>query len=193
MNQSVQKKSVRRRIASRAVLGAVLFMSLGGAIDAAALQNVPVQPRPSAPGPSLFAQHASQAGVKRCAAVYPALGAMVAEGSTYNVASSWNKQAPDAHPVQGLVGLSLKNAQYQGPAAGVVFAAPTASGCVGDAVRVIPFAQSCPLIVKQLPAGSHLLRDMEGSALYEVGGTGGQVMLIGGKAGCTAISVNQIG
>jgi hypothetical protein len=39
---------------------------------------------------------------------------------------------------------------------------------------------------------SRLLRDMEGTGLYEIGGTGGQVMLISGKGGCAAISVNQV-
>jgi hypothetical protein len=33
---------------------------------------------------------------------------------------------------------------------------------------------------------------MAETGLYEIGGTGGQVMLIGGKGGCTAISVNQV-
>jgi len=195
MMQRNRSKSLGARsghVAWRIGLGALLLVSLGAAIDATPLQNVPQQPRPAST--SLFAQHVAQAGLKRCATAYPALGAMVAKGATYNVASSWNTKAPDANPIQGLVGLTLAIPQYQGPAAGVVFAAPTAAnGCAGNAVRVIPFPQSCPVIVKQLPAGSRLLRDMAGTAIYEIGGSQGQVMLISAKTNCVAVSINRIG
>lgn len=186
MTRAEGRSAMRGRagwIVARGSLGALLLVSLG---SAAAQQAPP-------PSSSLFSQHAQQAGVKACASVYPALGAMVTGASAYVVASSWNTGAPDAHPVQGLVGVMIDAPQYRGPAAGVVLAAPTADGCAGGAVRIVPFPQSCAEVAKQLPAGSRLVRDLSGTPLYDIGGDQGQVMLLDGQKSCIAISVNRIG
>jgi hypothetical protein len=65
-------------------------------------------------------------------------------------------------------------------------------GCVGSAIRIVPFPQSCAAIAQELPAGSKLLRTMSGTSLYEMGGRQGQVILLNNQKGCAAISVNQI-
>lgn len=175
-----------RRLAAYGSLAALL---VAASASAAVQQGAPIPPSPP---PSLFAQHAQQAGLKACAAAYPALGAMVASGADYNVASSWNTEAPDAHPMQGLVGMTVGAPQYKGPAVGVVLATPTPGGCTGGAIRIVPFPQTCAVIAQQLPAGSKLVRDLSGTPLYQIGGNQGQVMLLSAQEGCVTISINRI-
>lgn len=168
--------------------GALIFTCLSGVtvFAASAQQNAQPQATP-------FVQHVRQAGLKACAAAYPALGQMMAGGSPYAVISSWNRKAPDAHSIQALAGLSLNTPEYKGPAAGVVLAAPSPSGCEGNAVRVVPLPQSCAAVVKELPQGSQLVRNLSGTLVYELGAGRGQLMLLSSAASCVAISVNHVG
>lgn len=180
----------RSRPVKRGLIGAVMLISLAGTSMIAAAQQQNAPPPTQTP---YFAQHAVQAGTKNCAAAYPELGAMVTQGANYSVVSSWNKAAPDAHPIQGLTGIAIESPQYSGPAAAIVFAAPTVAGCAGNAVRIVPFPQACAVLAKQLPTGSHLVRNLSGTDLYEIGGGTGQVMLMSGGADiCIAISVNRM-
>jgi len=98
-----------------------------------------------------FLEHVKQAGVQACSTVYPVLGQILTTGTKYSVKSLWNDQAADKHAVQAFVGMDYATERYSGPAAGVVFASPTASGCEGAMVRVAPFASPCADIPAILP------------------------------------------
>ena len=72
-----------------------------------------------------FLQHAKQAGLKTCSTVFPALGQLLTNGAKYGVQSSGTTKLADNHVVQALVGMNYATQDYSGPAAGLVFAAPT--------------------------------------------------------------------
>lgn len=136
-----------------------------------------------------FLQHAKQAGLQSCSTVFPALGELLTSGTQYNVQSVWNNEAADKHAVQALVGMNYATQGYSGPAAGVVFAAPVASGCEGSMVRVAPFTASCPDISAKFPNGSKLVNSLGQVGVYELGNNGGNAMLLPAGNGCVVISV----
>lgn len=105
---------------------------------------------------SPFLEHVKQAGVQACSTIYPVLGQVLTTGAKYSVKSLWNDQAADKHAVQAFVGMDYATERYSGPAAGVVFASPTASGCEGTMVRVAPFASPCADLPSILPQGSKI-------------------------------------
>lgn len=136
-----------------------------------------------------FLQHARQAGLQSCSTVFPALGELLTNGTQYNVQSIWNNEAADKHAVQALVGMNYATQGYSGPAAGIVFAAPTASGCEGSMVRVAPFTTSCSDISVKFPNGSKLVNSLGQIGVYELGNNGGNAMLLPAGSGCVVISV----
>lgn len=136
-----------------------------------------------------FLQHAKQAGLQSCSTVFPVLGELLTNGTQYNVQSVWNNEAADKHAVQALVGMSYATQGYSGPAAGIVFAAPLASGCEGAMVRVAPFTASCPDISTKFPNGSKLVNNLGPIGVYELGNDGGDAMLLPTGNGCVVISV----
>ena len=136
-----------------------------------------------------FLQHAKQAGLQSCSTVFPVLGQLLTNGAQYNVQSIWNNEAADKHAVQALVGMNYATQGYSGPAAGIVFAAPVASGCEGAMVRVAPFTGSCPEISAKFPNGSKLVNNLGQVGVYELGNDGGDAMLLPTGNGCVVISV----
>jgi hypothetical protein len=136
-----------------------------------------------------FLQHARQAGLQSCSSVYPVLGELLTTGSQYSVQSIWNTETPDKHAVQALVGMNYATQGYSGPAAGVVFAAPTATVCEGAMVRVAPFAASCADIPAMLPQGSKLTNNLGQISVYELANGGGNAMLLPTGNNCVVISV----
>lgn len=138
---------------------------------------------------SPFVQHVKQAGLKACSNVFPVLGQMLTNGTKYEVQSSWNNHGGAPQTIQSLVGMTYATNQYRGPAAGVVFAAPSGSGCGGAMVRVVPFAASCAQIPALLPAKSVLANDFGQVAIYNLPGDGGQALLLPSGQSCVVISV----
>lgn len=136
-----------------------------------------------------FLQHTKQAGLQSCSTVFPVLGELLTSGTQYNVQSVWNNKAADKHAVQALVGMNYATQGYSGPAAGVVFAAPVASGCEGSMVRVAPFTASCPDISAKFPNGSKLVNTLGQVGIYELANDGGDAMLLPTGNGCVVISV----
>ncbi|MFT3940249.1 hypothetical protein [Rhodopseudomonas sp.] len=77
--------------------------------------------------------------------------------------------------MQGLVGKTFQGSadgNYNGPAAGLVFAAPTAKGYEGTMVRVVPLAQICEAVADLLLKGSLPLQPLSSMAVYTLA-TGG--------------------
>ncbi|MEZ2221754.1 hypothetical protein [Rhizobium sp. RCC_161_2] len=136
-----------------------------------------------------FLQHAKQAGLQSCSTVFPVLGDLLTSGTQYNVQSVWNNEAADKHAVQALVGMNYATQGYSGPAAGIVFAAPVASGCEGSMVRVAPFTASCPDISAKFPNGSKLVNNLGQVGVYQLANDGGEAMLLPTGNGCVVISV----
>jgi hypothetical protein len=79
--------------------------------------------------------------------------------------------------------------ELRGQAAGVLVAAPTATGCEGQFVRVAPFQQSCGAVIRLLPPGSEHERDLSGVGLYRLGGNRGEAMFISSGSGCVVVSI----
>jgi hypothetical protein len=160
---------------------------------AAASPSTPKQPLAGA-APSagqLFQAQASRTGAQACAATYAALGAMLTQGAAFAVQTQTASQAPNAHLVQGAVGMTYALPELKGQAAGVLVAAPTAQGCEGQLVRVAPFQQSCQSVVRLLPAGSALAQNLSGVGLYRLGGNRGEAMLIPSGSSCVAVTVTK--
>ena len=157
-------------------------------LPAVAETNPPSQPDPAL-ADTPFLQHAKQAGLQSCSNIFPALGQMLTTGTTYSVQSIWNNEAPDKHVVEALVGMNYATQGYSGPAAGLVFAAPTASVCEGTMVRVAPFAANCADVPALLPKGSKLANNLGQISVYELANGGGNAMLLPTGNSCVVISV----
>lgn len=183
-----------------AIYSAVGVLALGGLVygsmNYAALQNLFSQPavaetnkadrtRPETP----FLQHVKQAGLKSCSTVFPVLGELLTNGAKYAVQTAWSNDAADKHAVQALVGMSYATQSYSGPAAGIVFAAPTPSNCEGTMVRVAPFSAACTEVPAILPQGSKLTNNLGPVAVYALGNNGGNALLLQTGNGCVVVSV----
>jgi hypothetical protein len=121
--------------------------------------------------------------------VFPVLGELLTSGAKYDVQSTWSNEAADRHAVQALVGMSYTTQNYNGPAAGIVFAAPTQSACEGTMVRVAPFSASCAELPSVLPQGSRLASNLGQVAVYALANNGGNAMLLPTASGCVVVSV----
>lgn len=136
-----------------------------------------------------FLQHVKQADLHACSTIFPVLGQLLTTGTQYSVQSFWNDKAPDKHAVQALVGMDYATDNYSGPAAGIVFAAPTGSTCEGAMVRVAPFQKSCADVVSMLPKGSQLTNNLAKVAVYTLPENGGNALLLPTGNTCAVISV----
>lgn len=193
----VAPRRSRARIAIYSAIGIVALGGLAyGSMNYATIRNLVSQSaiaetnkadrsRPETP----FLQHARQAGLKSCSTVFPVLGELLTNGAKYDVQSSWNNEAADRHAVQALVGMSYTSQNYNGPAAGIVFAAPTQSTCEGTMVRVAPFSASCAEIPSVLPQGSKLANNLGQIAVYALANNGGNALLLPTASGCVVVSV----
>ncbi|MBZ9993121.1 hypothetical protein [Mesorhizobium sp. BH1-1-4] len=138
---------------------------------------------------SPFVQHVKQAGAQACSTVFPVLGQVLTTGTKYAVKSSWSDKDADKHTLEALVGMDYATQEYSGPAAGVVLASPTGSGCEGAMVRVAPFASSCANMPSILPKGSKITDHLGQVEVYELPGNGGQALLLPAGNSCVVISV----
>ena len=166
---------------------AMRYDAVGNFISQPAVAETNAANQPLADTP--FLQHAKQAGLQSCSTIFPVLGALLTNGTQYNVQSIWNSEAADKHAVQALVGMNYATQGYSGPAAGVVVAAPVASGCEGSMVRVAPFTASCPEISAKFPTGSKLVNNLGQVSVYELADNGGNAMLLPTGNSCVVISV----
>lgn len=135
-----------------------------------------------------FAQHAKEAGITTCSNTFAALGDMLTAGSRYGVQSYWDQEAPDAHAMRALVGMSYETEGYSGPAAGYVFAAPDGASCAGSMVRIAPYPVSCENVRSILPEDSERINALREVAVYSLA-DGGQALLLPMDSSCAVISV----
>lgn len=138
-----------------------------------------------------FIRHATERGVDACKDTYAALGEALAAGSNYMVQTETANSDPNKHSMQGLVGLNYaRQGDYSGPAAGLVFASPAATGkgCEGTMVRVVPFQQSCQAAANLLPQGSRQGQPLSGVHTFALP-NGGHAMLLPSGASCVVLSV----
>jgi hypothetical protein len=172
------------RLSAIALAFAALAGLAGASPDAAAQAGAPQAAATS------FQNQAAQLGVKSCAALFSSLGDSLTLGTTYASNAQAQQTAPNDHATQAVVGMKYDTPNYKGQAAGVVLTAPTkAGGCEGSLVRVAPFPQSCPDVVRQLPPGSALATSLSGTPLYNLGGNQGQALLVPSSAGCVVVTV----
>ncbi|RWO68821.1 MAG: hypothetical protein EOS17_16070 [Mesorhizobium sp.] len=185
------------RVAGYSLLGLVVAGLGFAAGNYAAIANLvggaTAAPAETAAAPVLpdtpFLEHVKQAGVQACSTVYPALGQILTNGTKYSVRSLWNDQAADKHAIQAFVGMDYASESYSGPAAGIVFASPTATGCEGAMVRVAPFASPCADIASILPQGSKITDHLGQVEVYELGGNAGEALLLPTGKSCVVISL----
>lgn len=137
-----------------------------------------------------FRSHAGQAGLGQCANLYQQLGQGLTAGASYAVNTQWDRSAPNAHAVQGLVGMSYDVKDYKAQAAGVVFASPVGQKCEGNLVRVAPIQKSCAEVARTLPGGSALFQNLSGTPLYNLGGNRGEALLVpSGNNTCVVVTI----
>lgn len=199
-NAGEERKAVGRNWPKPALLSAfgVVILGIGGyaamhydkagalfSQQAAAETTQPDSGQPDTP----FLQHAKEAGLQTCSTLFPALGALLTNGSQYNVQSAWNTRAPNEHAIQAFVGMDYASESYKGSAAGIVFAAPSGSACEGAMIRVAPFATSCSNIPSLLPQGSVLANTLGQVAVYSLANNNGSAMLLPSGNSCVVISV----
>lgn len=201
MIDAAQKRGPARRhsgfienlAASRHLITTAFAMMLAGGlapvgVAAAAAQSGQPAEAP-APSANPFPAEASKLGVQRCANLYSALGQTVSFGSDYAVLTQTEPSAPDAHAVQGLVGITYSGPDHNGQAAGIVLAAPVGDSCEGQMIRVAPFQRSCADTLSLLPAGSTTAGQLSGVPLYELGGNQGQALLVSSGTSCVVVTV----
>lgn len=176
----------------RVLSAALAIVSMAGATASAAPATAPTPPLAAgaiSPGARVFSEQASKLGAQKCARLYSVLGDLVSQGADYAVRTETNKQAADAHHIQGAVGMTYNLPDLKGQAAGLVFAAPVANGCEGHFVRIAPFQKPCQQVVKDLPAGSVAAADLSGVPVYQLGGGQGQALMIASGASCVVVTV----
>lgn len=176
----------RRKRPSHAI-AALLAIALVGTADATA----PVA-RTGASSPAttnIFQAEAMKLGAGACTSVYGALGAGVAQGSTFAVKTTTDKNSPGAHMIEGVVGMTYNLPELKGPAAGVIVAAPGLHGCQGQLVRVAPFQKPCSEVVRMLPPGTTAGQNLSGVPLYQLARNQGQALLISSGASCVVVTI----
>ncbi|ESJ04717.1 hypothetical protein B551_0217800 [Cupriavidus sp. HPC(L)] len=178
------RSCVRAPIAALAVAAS---LGLGAYASNAAAQAAPANAPQGAA--ATFQKQAADLGIKSCANLFATLGDSLTRGTTYASNASTQKDAPNDHAAQALVGMRYDTPNYKGQSAGVIFTSPTKTGCEGGLVRVAPFPQSCPDVVKQLPQGSTLATTLSGTPLYNLGGNQGQALLVPSGNSCVVVTV----
>lgn len=183
-NQSFNAGRAHGKLGSRALAVVLCLTFIGGAGVSALAQQAAA---PSAA--NLFQDQASKLGARQCAALYAALGQSVVQGAAFGVKTETNKEAPDAHMVQGVVGMTYNLSDLKGQAGGIVLAAPAAKGCEGYLVRVAPFQKPCAEMTRSLPAGSVGEQTLSGVAQYRLGGNQGQALTIPNGSTCVVVTL----
>lgn len=175
------KRSKRRLTAVAAMVG----VAFAGGAGVSALAQQAAAPAAASP----FQEQAGKLGARKCASLYAALGQGLTQGAAFAVKTEADKTSPDAHIVQGVVGMTYNLPDLKGQAGGAVLAAPGAQGCEGYMVRVAPFQKPCGEMVRALPAGSAGERMLSGVAQYRLGGNQGQVLMIPSGSGCVVVTL----
>lgn len=172
----------------------VIILALFSAAPAPALPSQASPAKPSdkmAAKSDMFSQQAGELRANTCAGLYTALGKAAVMGSNYAVRTEANRTTPNAHSVQGTVGMTYNLPNMKGQAAAFVSAAPVGDKCEGQFVRVAPFRIGCDQILRDFPAGSKLIGNLSGVPLYQLGGAGGQALTISSDKNCIVVSVVQ--
>lgn len=174
-------KRPKRRLTALAAITGIAFAS-GAGVSALAQQ--------AAPAPAnLFQDQAGKLGARKCAGLYAALGQGMTQGAAYALKTETSKEAPDAHMVQGMVGMAYNLPDLKGPAGGILLATPMPKGCEGYMVRVAPFQKPCAEILRALPAGSVEERKLSGVPQYRLGGNQGQALVIPSGSTCVVVTL----
>lgn len=174
-------KRPKRRLTALAAITGIAFAS-GAGVSALAQQ--------AAPAPAnLFQEQAGKLGARKCASLYAALGQGMTQGAAYTLKTEASKEAPDAHMVQGMVGMNYNLPDLKGPAGGIVLATPMPQGCEGYMVRVAPFQKPCAEILRALPAGSVEEQRLSGVPQYRLGGNQGQALVIPSGSSCVVVTL----
>lgn len=171
-----------------------IILALVSAVPAPALAAgaSPARPSDKMAGKSdVFSQQAGELRANSCAGLYAALGNAAVMGSNYAVRTEANRATPNAHAVQGAVGMTYNLPNMKGQAAALVSAAPVGNKCEGQFVRVVPFQIGCNQILRDFPAGSKLIGNLSGVPLYQLGDAGGQALTISSDKSCIVVSVVQ--
>ncbi|WP_156400533.1 hypothetical protein [Caulobacter sp. Root655] len=187
-NHVQQRGAVTHRWRPRAV-AAIFGLALIGNVCAFA----PIAAAAAASAPAnvdVFRDQASKVGARTCANLYEALGQGLTRGAAFSVKTEANQGAPDAHIVQGVLGMTYDLPDLKGAAGGVVLAAPGAGGCEGYLVRVAPFQQPCAEVVRLLPAGSVVGQSLSGVWQYQLGGAQGQALMIPSGSACVVVTLS---
>lgn len=175
-------KRPKRRLTAVAAIAGIAFAG-GAGVSALAQQAA----APAAA--NLFQEQAGKLGARKCASLYAALGQGMTQGAAYTLKTETSKEAPDAHMVQGMVGMNYNLPDLKGPAGGIVLATPMAQGCEGYMVRVAPFQKTCAEVLRLLPAGSVEEQRLSGVPQYRLGGNQGQALVIPSGATCVVVTL----
>ncbi|MGR4865704.1 hypothetical protein [Caulobacter sp. LARHSG274] len=173
-----------------AVVGLALIGNLGVLAPIAAAAAAANAPANAPANVEVFRDQANKVGARSCAGLYEALGLAVTRGAAYSVKTEADKAAPDAHLVQGVLGMTYDLPDLKGAAGGVVLAAPGGGGCEGYLVRVAPFQKPCAEVVSLLPAGSTAGQSLSGVWRYQLGGAQGQALMIPSGASCVVVTLS---
>jgi hypothetical protein len=192
-NHVKQRGAVTRRGRSGA-FAAILGLALVGNVCAfapiAAAAATAAAPAKAIGNVDVFRDQANKVGARSCADLYEALGQGLTRGATFAVKTEANPGVPDAHIVQGVLGMTYDLPDLKGPAGGVVLAAPGAGGCEGYLVRVAPFQKPCAEVVRFLPAGSVAGQALSGVWQYRLAGTQGQALMIPSGSNCVVVTLS---
>lgn len=184
MNQVLAGDNRRRRV-SAAIIGLALIANIGFLAPAAAAAAT------AAPAnAAVFRDQANKVGARNCANLYEALGQGLTRGTAFSVKTEADKTAPDAHLVQGVVGMTYDLPDLKGSAGGVLLAAPAAEGCEGYLVRVVPFQKPCAEVINLLPAGSTAGAALASAWRYQLAGTQGQALMIPSGSTCVVVTLS---
>ncbi|TCS17501.1 hypothetical protein [Caulobacter sp. BK020] len=175
----------RRRRVFAAVVGLALVVDIGLLAPIAAAATTAAQGNAA-----VFRDQANKVGAQSCANLYEALGQGLTRGAAFSVKTEADKSAPDAHIVQGVMGMSYDLPDLKGVAGGIALAAPGADGCEGYLVRVAPFQKPCAEVVSLLPAGSTAGEALLGVWQYRLGGTQGQALMIPSGSNCVVVTLS---
>ena len=189
VGRHVQQRGAATRGGRSRAIAAILGLALIGNVCAFA----PIAAAAAAAAPAkvdVFRDQANKLGARSCANLYEALGQGVTRGAAFSVKTETNQAAPDAHIVQGVLGMTYDLPDLKGAAGGVVLAAPGTGGCEGYLVRVAPFQKPCAEVVGLLPAGSTAGQSLSGVWQYQLGGTQGQALMIPSGASCVVVTLS---
>lgn len=137
---------------------------------------------------SVFGQHATNAGVKRCSGLFDNMGQSLVGNSEHAAVSNWDENDPDGHAIWSVVGMRFTGSEGSQPAGGLIFAAPSAGeGCEAVLTRIVPSQASCDEVSRHLPEGSSRMTSLHGSEVFRIP-SGGASLLVPSETGCVIVN-----